>query len=56
MLEGAELEAAVQTAVAATSAASRKDIGLVMKHLQAQHGGAFDGKAANQIIQQLLSQ
>lgn len=55
MLEGAGLETAVREAVAATGAASRKDIGLVMKHLQAQHGGAFEGKAANQIIQQLLN-
>jgi uncharacterized protein YqeY len=55
MLEGGALEAAVKEAIAATGAASRKEIGLVMKHLQAQHGGAFDGKAANQIIQKLLS-
>jgi uncharacterized protein YqeY len=56
MLEGAGLEEAVRAAVAATGASTRKDIGQVMKQLQAQHGGAFDGKAANQIIQKLLSQ
>ncbi len=55
MLEGDGLEAAVRAAVAATGATTKKDIGPVMKHLQAQHGGAFDGKAANQIIQKLLN-
>lgn len=54
MLEGARLEEAVRAAVAATGAATRKDIGLVMKRLQADHGAAFDGKAANRIIQQLI--
>jgi hypothetical protein len=55
MLEGPQLEAAVREAVAASGAASRKDIGLVMKQLQAKHSGAYDGKAANQIIQSLLN-
>lgn len=55
MLEGADLEAAVQAAVAASGAATKKDIGLVMKALQAAHGGSYDGKAANQILQSLLS-
>lgn len=55
MLEGAQLEAAVRSAIAASGAATRKDIGLVMKQLQAKHSGAFDGKAANQIIQALLT-
>ncbi len=53
-LEGPQLEAAVKDAIAASGAASRKDIGLVMKQLQAKHAGAYDGKAANQIIQSLL--
>ena len=56
MLEGEALEAAVKAAIAQSGAATRKDIGRVMKALQASHGGAFDGKAANQIIQQLLTQ
>ena len=55
MLEGAELEAAVRAAIAASGAATRKDLGLVMKQLQALHAGAYDGKAATQIIQSLLS-
>jgi len=55
MLEGAELEAAVKAAVAASGASTKKDIGLVMKAMQAAHGGSFDGKAANQIIQSLLA-
>jgi uncharacterized protein len=55
MLEGARLEEAVRAAVAATGATSRKDIGRVMKELQAQFGGAFEGKAANQVIQTLLN-
>lgn len=55
MLEGGDLEAAVKTAIAESGASSRKDIGLVMKQLQARHAGAFDGKAANQIIQSLLN-
>jgi len=55
MLEGAALEAAVKSAVEATGASTKRDIGLVMKQLQAQHGGAYDGKAANQILQTLLS-
>lgn len=55
MLEGADLEAAVKAAIADSGAATRKDIGLVMKQLQARHAGAFDGKAANQIIQQHLN-
>lgn len=54
MLEGVQLEAAVKAAIAETGATSKKDIGNVMKTLQAAHGGAFEGKAANQIIQTLL--
>ena len=51
MLEGTQLEVAVKEAIAASGATTRKDIGRVMKQLQASHSGAFDGKAANQIIQ-----
>lgn len=54
MLEGADLEAAVKAAIAQTGAASRKDMGAVMKALQAAHGGAFDGKAASALVQSLL--
>ena len=55
MLEGAQLEAAVKEAIAASGATTRKDIGLVMKQLQARHAGSYDGKAVNQIIQALLN-
>lgn len=55
MLEGAALEAAVREAVAATGATTRKDTGAVMKQLQAKHGGAYDGKTVNQILQSLLN-
>jgi len=55
MLEGADLEAAVRAAIAQTGAASKKDMGAVMKALQAAHGGAFDGKAASGLVQSLLN-
>jgi uncharacterized protein YqeY len=55
MLEGPALEEAVRAAVAETGAKSKKDIGLVMKAMQAAHGGRYDGRAANQILQGLLS-
>jgi len=55
MLEGPQLEAAVKAAIAEAGAETRKDIGKVMKALQTAHGATFDGKAANQIIQSLLS-
>ena len=54
MLEGAELEAAVKAAIAQTGAATKKDLGLVMKSLQAAHGGAYDGKLASGLVQSLL--
>jgi uncharacterized protein YqeY len=54
MLEGDALEAAVRTAITETGTASKKDLGKVMKFLQAAHGGNYDGKTANQIIQTLL--
>jgi uncharacterized protein YqeY len=54
MLEGGELESAVKAAIAESGAQSKKEIGKVMKALQAAHGGNYDGKAANQIIQGLL--
>ncbi len=54
MLEGVQLENAVHEAIASSGAASKKDMGLVMKALQAAHGGAFDGKAASALVQSLL--
>jgi hypothetical protein len=55
MLEGPQLEAAVRAAIQEAGARSRKDMGAVMKTLQASHGGAYDGKAASQLVQSLLS-
>ncbi len=54
LLEGADLEAAVKAAIAETGAASKKDMGMVMKALQAAHGGSLDGKAASTLVQSLL--
>lgn len=54
MIEGVQLEEAVRQAIAETGATAKKDLGHVMKALQAQHGGAFDGKAASQLIGSLL--
>ncbi len=55
MLEGAALEAAVKAAITQSGAVTKKDMGLVMKTLQATHGGAFDGKAASALVQSLLA-
>jgi hypothetical protein len=55
MLEGDALEAAVREAIRSTGAQSRKDMGTVMKALQAAHGAAYDGKLASQLVQSLLS-
>jgi uncharacterized protein YqeY len=54
MIEGPALEAAVNAAIAESGATTKKDMGLVMKALQAAHGGAFDGKAASTLVQSLL--
>ncbi len=55
MLEGVQLENAVREAIAESGAASKKDMGLVMKALQAKHGQSFDGKAASSLVQSLLN-
>lgn len=55
MLEGDALEAAVKSAIATSGAVSKKDMGKVMKELQTQHGGAYDGKIASQLVQSLLN-
>lgn len=55
MLEGVQLENAVREAIHASGATSKKDMGLVMKALQAAHGGAYDGKAASALVQSLLN-
>ncbi len=55
MIEGEALAAAVKAAIAQTGASARKDMGMVMKALQAAHGGALDGKAASSLVQSLLA-
>jgi hypothetical protein len=55
MLEGVQLEKAVRAAIAECGAQSKKDMGLVMKALQAKHGSAYDGKVASQLVQSLLN-
>ncbi len=55
MIEGDALKAAVQEAIATSGAQSKKDMGLVMKALQAKHGANYDGKAASQLVQSLLN-
>ena len=55
MLEGVQLEAAVRAAIAESGATTRKDMGLVMKALQAKHGSNYDGKTASQLVQSLLN-
>ena len=54
VLEGPALEAAVKAAIAQSGATAKKDLGLVMKALQATHGAAIDGKAASALVQSLL--
>lgn len=54
MLEGPALEAAVKAAIAQSGASTKKEMGLVMKALQAAHGTAYDGKAASVLVQSLL--
>jgi uncharacterized protein YqeY len=55
MLDGPALEEAVKAAVIETGAKTKKDMGLVMKAMQVAHGGRYDGRAANQILQSLLA-
>ena len=55
MLEGVQLESAVREAIAATGAQSRKDMGAVMKALQAKFGASYDGKTASQLVNSLLA-
>lgn len=55
MVEGDALEAAVKEAIATSGAQSKKDMGLVMKALQAKHGANYDGKIASQLVQSLLN-
>ena len=55
MLEGVLLEEAIRATIAESGAQSKKDMGIVMKALQARHGGNYDGKTASQIVQSILN-
>lgn len=55
MLDGEALVTAVKEAIAQCGATSRKDMGAVMKALQAAHGANVDGKAASALVQSLLA-
>jgi uncharacterized protein YqeY len=58
MLSAAEVEAAVVAAIAATGAASAKDMGGVMKAVMAQFqagGGRADGKLVSETVKRKLS-
>jgi uncharacterized protein YqeY len=55
MLEGGQLEEAVREAIKGAGATSKKDMGKVMKELQARHGSSYDGKIASQLVQSLLN-
>ena len=50
MLSGAELEAAVDEVIAETGAASKRDMGRVMKEMMSRHSGRVDGKAVQALV------
>lgn len=49
-LTEAEVEAAVEEAIRETGAASKKDLGRVMKAVMDKHKGRVDGKVVNKIV------
>ena len=54
-LEGEALEAAIKEAVAATGAASAKDMGKVIGALKAKHGAALDMAVASAAVKAALA-
>jgi uncharacterized protein YqeY len=54
MSEG-ELHQAIQSAIKATQAQNAKDLGKVMKYLQSEYAGNYDGKLASSLVAQLLA-
>jgi len=55
-VSGADLEAAVDAAIASTGATSQKDMGRVMKAaMAAMAGKTVDGKAVNELVRRKLS-
>ncbi len=54
-LEGEALEVAIKEAIAATGAASAKDMGKVVGALKAKHGAALDMGAASAMVKAALA-
>lgn len=54
-LEGDKLEAAIDEAVTEAGASSMRDMGAVMKILNAKYKGRMDGKAASEMVRARLS-
>jgi uncharacterized protein YqeY len=54
LLEGDELAAAVDEAIASSGAASPSDMGKVMGQLMGKYQGRIDGKAANALVRERL--
>ncbi len=55
LLEGDELAAAVDEAIAASEAAAPSDMGKVMGYLMGNYKGLIDGKAANALVRERLA-
>lgn len=53
-IEGAELEKAIKDAIAATAAASIKDMGKVMNHLKEKFPGQIDAGLAGATVKKLI--
>ncbi len=54
-LSDGELEAIAKDVIAETGAASPRDMGRVMKEIQARAAGRVDGRAASVVVKRLLS-
>jgi uncharacterized protein YqeY len=54
-MDGDEVKAAVKAIIAATGAASVKDMGKVMGELKAKYAGKMDFSKANGVVKELLS-
>lgn len=53
-LSEAEIESGIREIIASTGAASKKDMGKVMKEATARYKGRADGKKIQEIVQRLL--
>jgi uncharacterized protein YqeY len=53
-MDEAEMRAAVQAAIATTSAAGLRDMGKVMAELKAKHAGSMDFGRASPLVKELL--